>query len=213
MQVGDLVARDVRHHRGRLTRVQRTPDARDLVTTRELRCRIHRLGRVALRVAHHELDLAPLDAARVVDLLDAELGAATDADAGRRAGSREGWQVADRDRRAVCDGWFENPGRGGCCNRSTARKCLAARNFHAFPHWPDSGTDGFCRPRRSPCSVLSGHEPISGKNSKSAWLTSPSRVSLPRILRQVGEARLDPSLFRKSPRAKWRSAGNGIRFA
>src|SRR5205823_2864421 len=79
-------------------RVERTPDDVGLLALDQLGDGVHRLGRVALRVAHDQLDLAAVDAARIVDLRHRELGAAVDADTGRRAWSGQCRQVADLDR-------------------------------------------------------------------------------------------------------------------
>src|SRR5262249_15208825 len=71
---------------------------------RQLGDGIDRLGRIALRVAHDQLDRPAIDAARLVDLVDRKLRAAVDADAGGRTGPRERRQVADLDRVVGGDG-------------------------------------------------------------------------------------------------------------
>jgi hypothetical protein len=103
-----------------------------LVAAGQLDCGVHGLGWLALRVAHHEIDLAALDAASGIDLIDRQLRTATDADAGRRAWSREGRQIADLDRIGVGDGWFIDARCDGRRRGGRTGQRLAARNPHGF---------------------------------------------------------------------------------
>src|SRR5262249_26942634 len=95
VQHRQLVARDERRRRQRFSRVQRAPDDARLGALRQLGYGVDRLGRIALRVAHDQLDLATVDAAGVVDLVDRELGPSIDADTGRRTGTGQRRQIAD----------------------------------------------------------------------------------------------------------------------
>ena len=62
---------------------------------------VDRLGRIALRVARDDLDLAALHAAGGVDLLSGEFHAAVEADGRRRTRAGQGGEPADQNRVAV----------------------------------------------------------------------------------------------------------------
>jgi hypothetical protein len=87
-----------RRRRQSFARVQRAPDDARLGALRQLGDRVDRLGGIALRVAHDQLDLAAVDAACIVDLIDRELGPSVDPDACRGARARERRQIPDLDR-------------------------------------------------------------------------------------------------------------------
>ena len=119
MNVRHLGAGHDRRDGQRLARIERPPDRVDLDLADQFLGGVDRLGRIALGVAHDDLDLAALDAAGGVDGIRGEVHAAVEADGRRRTRPGHRGKTADLDRFGLCD------------RRFWKRKCRGAQRARA----------------------------------------------------------------------------------
>jgi hypothetical protein len=106
MDIRHLGARHDRRGGKRLARIERPPDRVDFDMADQFLGGVHRFGRIALGVAHNDLDLAALNAPGGVDGIRSEIHAAIEADGRRGTRPGHGGKAADLDRLGLRDGGF-----------------------------------------------------------------------------------------------------------